>query len=258
MKNIHPTAIVNPDAKVGDNLIVGPYAIIEDDVEIGDNCNIGPHSVIYSGARIGNRVKIFQGASVSNLPQDLKFTDEPTQFYIGDDTVIREFATLHRGTKDTGKSQVGKNCLIMAYAHIPHDCEVGNNSIVANAVQIAGHTHFGDWVIIGGGTVIHQFCIVGEHAMIGGGLRITQDVPPYILTSGEPAVFAGLNSVGLRRRGFKAEDIQVLKEVYRLIYNKSFNVSQAVKMIDEKFGDNIYAQKVLNFISRSKRGLIGK
>jgi len=258
MKNIHPTAIVNPDAKVGDNLIVGPYAIIEDDVEIGDDCNVGPHAVIYSGARIGNRVKIFQGASVSNLPQDLKFEGEPTQFFIGDDTVIREFATLHRGTKDTGKSQVGKNCLIMAYAHIPHDCEVGDNSIIANAVQIAGHTHFEDWVIIGGGTVVHQFCIVGEHAMIGGGVRITQDVPPYILSSGEPAVFAGLNSVGLRRRGFKAEDIQVIKEVYGLIYSKSHNVSQAVKMIEEKFGENIYAQKVLNFLSRSKRGLIGK
>jgi len=258
MKNIHPTAIVNPDAKVGDNLIVGPYAIIEGDVEIGNDCVIGPHAVIYSGARLGNRIKIFQGASVSNLPQDLKFSGEPTQFFIGDDTVVREFATLHRGTKEIGKSQVGKNCLIMAYAHIPHDCIIGDNCIIANAVQIAGHTHFGDWVIIGGGTVVHQFCIVGEHAMIGGGLRIIQDVPPYILTSGEPVKYAGLNVVGLRRRGFKPEDIEVLKQVYGLIYNKSHNVSQAIKIIEEKFGENIYVKNVLNFLSKSKRGLVGK
>ena len=258
MKNIHPTAIVNPDAKVGDNLVVGPYAIVETDVEIGDDCSIGPNAVIYSGARLGNRIKIFQGASISNLPQDLKFSGEPTQFYIGDDTVIREFATLHRGTKETGKSQIGKNCLVMAYAHIPHDCVIGDNCILANAVQIAGHTHFGDWVIIGGGTVVHQFCIVGDHAMIGGGLRIIQDVPPFVLITGEPAVYAGLNVVGLRRRGFKAEDIQIIKEVYGLIYSKSYNVSQAVKIVEEKFSDNIYVQKILKFLGQSKRGLVGK
>ena len=150
MKNIHPTAIVNPDAKLGDNLSVGPYAIIEGDVEIGEDCSVGPHTVIYSGARIGNRVKIFQGASVSNLPQDLKFSGEPTLFIIGDDTVVREFATLHRGTIETGKSQVGKNCLLMAYSHVPHDCYVGDNCIIANAVQIGGHSYIEDWVIVGG------------------------------------------------------------------------------------------------------------
>ncbi len=258
MKNIHPTAIVNPEAKFGENLSVGPYAIIEGDVEIGNDCSVGPHAVIYSGARLGDRVKIFQGASVANLPQDLKFSGEPTLFIIGDDTVVREFATLHRGTNETGKSQVGKNCLLMAYSHIPHDCVVGDNCIIANAVQIGGHSHIEDWVIIGGGTAVHQFTLIGEHAMVGGGIRITQDVPPFILTSGEPVAYAGLNVVGLRRRGFKNEDIQVLKDVYGLIYNKSYNVSQAVKIIEEKFGENIYAQKVLNFLSRSKRGLIGK
>jgi len=258
MKNIHPTAIVNPEAKLGDNLSVGPYAIIEGDVEIGNDCSIGPHAVIYSGARIGNRVKIFQGASVANLPQDLKFSDEPTLFIIGDDTVIREFAALHRGTKETGKSQVGKNCLLMAYSHIPHDCSVGDNCIIANAVQIGGHSHIEDWVIIGGSTAVHQFTLIGEHAMVGGGIRVVQDVPPFILTSGEPVVYAGLNVIGLRRRGFKPEDIQILKDIYGLIYSKSLNVSQAVKIIEERFGDNIYAQKVLNFLSRSKRGLIGK
>ena len=258
MKNIHPTAIVNPDAKLGDNLSVGPYAIIEGDVEIGEDCSVGPHTVIYSGARIGNRVKILQGASVSNLPQDLKFSGEPTLFIIGDDTVVREFATLHRGTIETGKSQVGKNCLLMAYSHIPHDCFVGDNCIIANAVQIGGHSYIEDWVIVGGGTAVHQFSLVGEHSMIAGGIRIVQDVPPYILAANLPATYAGLNVVGLRRRGFKNEDIQVLKDVYGLIYNKSYNVSQAVKIIEEKYGEHFYAQKVLNFLSRSKRGLIGK
>ena len=258
MKNIHSTAIVNPEAKLGDSLSVGPYAIIEGDVEIGNDCSVGPHAVIYSGARIGNRVKIFQGASVANLPQDLKYSGEPTLFIIGDDTVVREFATLHRGTKETGKSQVGKNCLLMAYSHVPHDCEVGDNCIIANAVQIGGHSHIEDWVIIGGLAGLHQFSRVGEHSMIAGAAKITQDVPPFILTSGDPAAYAGLNVIGLRRRGFKPGDIQILKDVYGLIYNKSHNVSQAVKIIEEKFGDNVYAQKVLNFLSQSKRGLVGK
>lgn len=258
MKNIHSTAIISPEAKLGDNLSVGPYAVIEGDVEIGNECVIGPHAVIYSGARIGNRVKISQGASIANLPQDLKFSGEPTLFIIGDDTVVREFATLHRGTKETGKSQIGKNCLLMAYSHVPHDCEVGDNCIIANAVQIGGHSHIEDWVIIGGLAGLHQFSRVGEHSMIAGAAKITQDVPPYILAVNNPAEFGGLNIVGLRRRGFKPEDIQILKDVYGLIYNKSFNVSQAAKIIEEKFGNNIYAQKVLNFISRSKRGIVGK
>lgn len=258
MKNIHPTAIVDPKSKLGNNLIVGPYAIIEADVEIGDDCSIGPHAVIYNGARIGNGVKISQGASIANLPQDLKFSGEPTLFIVGDNTVIREFATLHRGTKETGKSQVGKNCLLMAYTHVAHDCVVGNNCIIANAVQIGGHAHIEDWVIIGGSTPVHQFSLIGEHCMVAGGIRITQDVPPFILTAHFPASYAGLNVIGLRRRGFNPEDIQILKEAYGYIYSKSLNVSQAVEVIKEKFGDNIYAQKIINFLSKSKRGIVGK
>jgi UDP-N-acetylglucosamine acyltransferase len=258
MKNIHPTAIVNPEAKIGENISVGPFAIIEGDVEIGNDCVIGPHAVLYSGARIGNRVSISQGASVANLPQDLKFSGEPTQFIIGDDTVVREFATLHRGTKETGKSQVGKNCLLMAYSHIPHDCEVGDNCIIANSVQIGGHSHIEDWVIIGGLAGLHQFSRVGEHSMIAGAAKITQDVPPYILAVNDPAEFGGLNVVGLRRRGFKAEDIQTLKEAYKYLYDKSLNVTQAVEIIESKFGDNIYVRKLLNFLSGTRRGIVGK
>ena len=258
MKTIHPTALVNPAAKLGENIIVGPYALIEADVEIGDDSIIGPHAVIYNGARIGNRVKIFQGASVANFPQDLKFAGEESVFIIGDDTIVREFATLHRGTKETGKSRVGKNCLIMAYGHVAHDCSVGDNCIIANAVQIGGHAHIGDYVIIGGSTPVHQFSLIGEHAMIAGGIRITQDVPPYILAAHTPATFAGLNVIGLRRRGFKAEDIQTLKEAYGLLYSKSLNVSQAVEVIKSKFAENVYIQKLIEFLSKSKRGIVGK
>ena len=258
MKNIHPTALVNPEAKLGENIIVGPFAMIESDVEIGDDCIIGPHAVIYNGARLGNRVKIFQGASIANLPQDLKFGGEKTLLIIGDDTVIREFATLHRGTLETGKSQVGKNCLLMAYSHIPHDCSVGDNCIIANSVQIGGHSHIEDWVIIGGLAGLHQFSRVGEHSMIAGAAKITQDVPPYILAAHNPAEFNGLNVIGLRRRGFKAEDIQILKEAYKYLYDNSLNVSQALEVIESKLGYNIYVRKVLNFLSGSKRGIVGK
>lgn len=258
MKNIHPTALVNPEAKVGDNISVGPYAVIEGDVEIGNDCIIGPHAVIYNGTRIGNRVKIFQGASVANLPQDLKFGGEKTLFIIGDDTVVREFATLHRGTLETGKSQIGKNCLLMAYSHIPHDCVIGDNCIIANSVQIGGHSHIEDWVIIGGLAGLHQFARVGEHSMIAGAAKITQDVPPYIMAVNDPAEFNGLNVVGLRRRGFKPEDIQILKEAYKYLYDKSLNVTQAVEVIKSKYGDNIYVQKVLHFLAGTKRGIVGK
>jgi UDP-N-acetylglucosamine acyltransferase len=258
MKTIHPTALVNPAAKLGENIIVGPYALIEADVEIGDDCIIGPHAVIYNGARIGNRVKIFQGASVANFPQDLKFAGEKSVFIIGNDTIIREFATLHRGTKETGKSSVGKNCLIMAYGHVAHDCSIGDNCIIANAVQIGGHCHIEDWVIIGGSTPVHQFSLIGEHSMIAGGIRITQDVPPYILTAHTPASFAGLNVIGLRRRGFKNEDIQILKEAFGYLYSKSLNVSQAVEVMKSKFGENVYVQKLIEFLGKSKRGIVGK
>jgi UDP-N-acetylglucosamine acyltransferase len=258
MNQIHPTAIVSTKAKLGDNITIGAYTIIEDDVEIGDACNIGTHVVIYDGARIGDRVSIYQGASVANVPQDIKFGGEKSLFIIGEDTVVREFATLHRGTSDTGKSQVGKNCLLMAYSHIPHDCIVGDKCIIANGVQIAGHTEIGYWAIIGGLATVHQFVIIGDHVMIGGATKVRQDVPPFISVAHEPAKFAGLNVIGLRRRDFGNEDIEILKETYNYIYDNSLNVTQARKIIESKLDHNVHVQNVLNFLSRSKRGLVGK
>jgi len=258
MNKIHPTAIVSGKARLGDNITVAPYAIIEDDVEIGNDCEIGPHVVIYDGARIADRVVIKQGASVSNVSQDLKYAGEETYFYIGEDTVIREFVTLHKGTKETGRSKVGKNCLLMACSHVAHDVVVGDNCIIANGVLLAGHTAIEDYVIIGGVTPVHQFCKVGQHSMIGGGFRIVQDVPPYILAGSEPLKFAGLNSIGLRRRGFSNDDIMTLKKAYTFLYNSGLNVSQAKVKIKEELGENKFVQNVLQFLDSSTRGIIGR
>lgn len=258
MSNIHPTAIVGDKASLGSNIKIGPYAVVEDNVEIGNDCEIGPHAVMYDGARIGNRVKIKQCASVSNVPQDLKFANEKSLFIIGDDTVVREFAALHRGTKETGVSSVGKNCLLMAYSHVPHDCTIGDNCIIANSVQIGGHSRIEDYVIIGGNTGVHQFAAIGEHSMVAATIMVSQDVPPFILAGRSPARYLGLNVVGLRRRGFNTEDIETIKQAYSLLYDKGMNVSQAVKLIENELGSNIHVKKILEFIGKSKRGIVGK
>ncbi len=258
MNQIHPTAIVSNKARIGKNNIIHPFTIIEDDVEVGDNCEIGPSAVLYNGARIGNNVKIYQGASVAHKPQDLKFGNETTYFYVGDNTVIHEFVTLHRGTKETGKSSVGKNCLLMAYTHIAHDCVIGDNVIFANAVQVAGHVHVEDWVIMGGTSAIHQFSFVGKHAMVGANAMVLKDVPPFVLSGRFPIKYEGLNKVGLRRRGFSNEDIDTIKKAYDLIYSSGLNVSQAINKIEVELGDNKYVQDIITFIRKSKRGIIGR
>lgn len=253
--SIHNTAIISPKAKIGKNIQVDPFAIIKDDVTIGDNCKIGPNVVIYNGARIGNNVKIFQGASISNDPQDLKYAGEETLCEIGDKTVIREFATIHKGTIESGITQIGENCLLMAYSHVAHDTKVGNNCILANIVQLGGHVEIEDWTIIGGGTSVHQFSKIGQHSMIAGGYRVTSDVPPYVLSAGEPLKYNGLNTIGLRRRGFKNEDIMMIKDIYRIIFSKSYNLTQAKKIVLENY-NNTYAKIILNFIDNSDRGII--
>jgi len=256
MTNIHKTALVSSKAQIGENISVGPFTFIEDDVVIGDNCIIGPNVCIYDGARIGNNVKIYQGASVSNHPQDLKFENEESIFEVGDGSIIREFATLHRGTKESKISKIGKNCLLMAYAHVAHDCIVGDNCILANLVQLGGHVHIDDWVIIGGGSLVHQFGIVGKHTMIGGGFRAIADVPPYILAAGEPLTYSGLNTVGLRRRGFSNDEIKQLKEIYSIIFSKNHNLSQAKDKVKNNFDGNDLAKTVLDFLEKSSRGII--
>jgi len=258
MNNIHPTAVISGKAKLGDNINISAFVVVEDDVEIGNDCEIGPNAVIYNGARLGNRVKIKQGASVSNISQDLKYKNEEAFFYIEDDTTIREFVTLHKGTKETGFSKVGKNCLLMAYSHVAHDVVIGDNCIIANGVQIGGLATIEEYVIIGGGTPVHQFSKIGKHSMVAGAFRVIKDIPPYIIAGGEPLKFAGLNIIGLRRRGFSNDDIMTLKKTYKLLYNSGLNFSDAVKKITKEFGDNEHVQNVVEFIKKSDRGIIGR
>jgi len=258
MNTIHPAAIVSSKAKIGDNNVIAPFVIIEEDVEIGNDCQIGPSAVLYNGARIGNRVKIKQAASIAHRPQDLKFGNEPTQFFVGDDTVIHEFVTLHRGTKETGFSRIGKNCLLMAYSHVAHDCVVGDNVIFANGVTLAGHVHVEDWVIIAGMSGVHQFSYVGKHSMVGANTAVVKDVPPFVLSGRFPLKYEGLNKVGLRRRGFSNEEIDTIKKVYDTIYNSGLNVSQAISKVENEFGTLEVVKDIVRFVKASKRGIIGK
>lgn len=256
MTNIHPTALVDPKAQLGENVTVGPFTVIEADVQIGEGTTVASNVLIADGARIGRDCNIHHGAVVATLPQDLKFGGEKTTFEIGDNTTVREFCTLNRGTQMRGKSTVGSNCLLMAYTHVAHDCIIGNNVILANAVQLAGHVTVEDFAIIGGLSGVHQFCRIGQHVMIGGHFRATKDVPPYILASEEPLRFIGLNSVGLRRRGFSEQTMSALKHAYRLLYRSNLNVSQAVARIKEEVELLPEVKNVLDFIEKAERGLI--
>jgi UDP-N-acetylglucosamine acyltransferase len=255
--NIHSTAIVGKKAALGNNVTVGPYAVIEDDVIIGSGTTIGPHVYCADGARIGKNCTISKGTVVATMPQDLKFKNEKTTFEIGDNTTVREFCTLNRGTAEHMKSIVGSNCLLMAYVHVAHDCTVGNNVILANSVQMGGHVTIEDWVVIGGVTAIHQFVSIGQHAMVGGHFRVTKDVPPYILAGGNPVSFEGLNRIGLRRRGFSAVTIDALSQAYHTLYLSKLNVSQAAVKIRAELNHTPEINNLLTFIERSKRGIIG-
>jgi UDP-N-acetylglucosamine acyltransferase len=254
---IHPTAIVSSKAQLGDSVVIDPYSIIQDDVVIGDGTWIGPHATIQNGARIGKNCKIHQSVAVSAPPQDLSYKNEPTTFELGDNSTIREFCTLNRGTKKQHfKSTVGSNCLLMAYTHVAHDCIIGNNVIIANSVQMAGHVSIDDFAIIGGLTAIHQFVTIGAYTMIGGGFRVIKDVPPYIMAGGYPVAFERLNIIGLRRRGFTQEAIDSLNDAYRILYLSKLNVSQGVEKIKETMSITPEVQNLLNFIAKAQRGII--
>jgi UDP-N-acetylglucosamine acyltransferase len=252
----HPTAIISDKARIGGNVSIGPFSIIEDDVIIGDGCIIDSSVSIRSGARIGKNVKIYHGAAVSGPPQDLKFAGEKTELIVGDNTIIREFVTLNRGTKAYGRTEIGTNCLFMAYSHAAHDCIIGDNVILANSVQMGGHVEIGDWAIIGGGTVIHQFSKIGAHAMIGGGFRVTQDILPFTMVAGYPLRCLGLNSIGLKRRGFSDDTIAVLKKLFRYLMSKKMNTSQALERIDQEIEKIPEVLQVLDFLEKSERGVI--
>ena len=258
MNRIHPTAIISPDAVLGDNAEVGPYAFIDANVTIGDNCKIHPHAVIYSYAKIGNGCEIFPGAVVSAIPQDLKYDGEISYVEIGDNVTIRECATINRGTKASGKgvTRIGHDTLIMSYVHVAHDCSVGNHCILVSFVGLAGETDVDDWAIIGGSTVAHQFSHIGTHAMIGGGFRISKDVPPYTLCGREPLCYVGVNIVGLRRRGFDSDVIRNIKDIYDTIYYQGLNNADACSKVEAGFPQSVERDTILEFIRNSKRGIV--
>jgi UDP-N-acetylglucosamine acyltransferase len=253
---IHPTAVVDPRAQIDTGVIVEPFAVIDADVQIGAGSIIGSHARIANGARLGKGVRVFDGAAVSNAPQDLKYAGEPTELFVGDRTVIRECATLNRGTTASGKTVVGADCLIMAYSHVAHDNELGHHVILANAVQLGGHVHLGDWAIIGGGTVVHQFCLIGPHVMVGGGFRVTQDIVPYVTTGGYPLKTLSVNRIGLERRGFTPDQIGAISKAFRTVFRAGLNMTQAIEKLNAEGPHTPETALMIEYASRSERGII--
>jgi len=253
---IHPTAIIGTTAKLGEDVTIGPYSIIEDGTTISDGTSIGNHTTICKGTTIGKNCNIFHSCSIGEDPQDLKFGGEETHTKIGDNTTIREYVSINRGTEHSGVTKIGSRVLLMAYVHIAHDCFVGNDVIFANLVTLGGHVHVGDWASLGGGVLVHQFCKVGAHAFIGGGFRIVQDVPPYILAAGEPIKYSGVNRIGLRRRGFDQAQRNAIKNAYQIFFRSNLPRTQALVSIQDSFPDSSEIKTIVDFIKSSDRGII--
>jgi UDP-N-acetylglucosamine acyltransferase len=255
--NIHSTAIISPEANISEGVEIGPYTIIGQDVNIGKSTVIGPHVVIDSHTDIGERCRIFQFSSIGAIPQDLKFKGEEKRVIIGNNNIIREFVTINRGTAaDIGMTIIGNNNLIMAYCHIAHNCKLGNNIIMVNAANLAGHIHVDDYAIIGGLTGVHQFTRIGAHCIIGGTSAVDKDIPPFVTAAGNRARLFGLNVIGLKRRGFKEETIIALKKAYRIVFRSSLLLSAAIEKVKSEVEDIPEVRQFVEFIeSRSARGI---
>ncbi len=251
-----PLAYVHPAAKIAPSVVIDPFVTIDQNVEIGEGTRIGSNVTIMEGARIGKNCTIFPGAVISAVPQDLKFRGEDTLAIIGDNTTIRECVTINRGTAAKNKTVVGNNCLIMAYSHVAHDCVVGDNVIISNATQLAGEVVVDDFAVIGGGTLIHQFCHVGPHVMIQGGALVNKDIPPYVKAAREPIAYAGVNSIGLRRRAYTSETIREIQEIYRYLYLSGLNNTDAVERIEAELPATKERDEIILFVRNSKRGII--
>lgn len=257
MSEIHSTAIIDPTAKIGEGVSIGPYSVIGADVEIGAGTWIGPHVVINGPTTIGCDNRIHQFASIGEAPQDLKYDGEPTRLEIGDRNTIRECVTINRGTvSGGGLTRVGSDNLLMAYIHIAHDCDIGNHVIFSNNASLAGHAKVGDYVILSGFTLIHQFCAIGDYAFTGMGSAISKDVPPYLMISGNPAAPHGLNKVGLKRRGFSEEQVRNLTRVYKTLYRKGLSLEEATAQIVEMAKTNEEVVRFAEFLRNSKRSII--
>ena len=251
-----PLAYIHPAAKIDPSVVIDPFVTIEENVEIGEGTRIGSNVTIMSGARIGKNCRIFPGAVVSAVPQDLKFRGEDTVAIIGDNTTLRECVTINRGTAARGRTVVGSNCLIMAYCHVAHDCVVGDNVVMSNATQLAGEVQVDNFAVIGGGALVHQFCHIGPHVMLQGGALVNKDIPPYVKAAREPISFAGVNSIGLRRRGFSSDTIREIQEIYRYLYLSGLNNSDAVERIEAELPATKERDEIIMFVRNSKRGII--
>ncbi len=253
---IHPHTYIHPNARLAQNVKIDPFTVIHQDVEIGEGTWIGSNVTIMEGTRIGKNCRIFPGAVLGAIPQDLKFNGEKTTVEIGNNTTIREFVTINRGTSDRWKTTVGNDCLIMAYSHIAHDCMIGNNCVLSNNATLAGHVVMGDWAWIAGVSAVHQFVQIGQHAYIAGGSLVSKDVPPYIKAIRNPLSYGGVNSVGLKRRGFALEKINYILDIYRIIFSKGLNISQALEYIEEEIPASDERDEIVSFIRDSGRGII--
>ena len=251
-----PLAYVHPQAKIARNVVIEPFTTIHANVQIGSGTWIGSNVTIMEGARIGKNCRIFPGAVISAIPQDLKFEGEDSLTIIGDNTTVRECVTINRGTSASGETRIGKNVLIMATVHIAHDCNIGDNAIVVNGVALAGHVNIGEYAIIGGLAAIHQFIHIGDHAMVSGGSLVRKDVPPYTKAAKEPLSYVGINSIGLRRRGFSTEKISEIQNIYRILYQKNYNTTQAVEKIEAEMEATYERDEILLFIRNSQRGIM--
>ena len=253
---IQPLAYVHPSARIADNVVIDPVVTIHADVEIAEGTHVMSGAVIFRGARIGKNCRIFPGASIGAIPQDLKFDGEETLTIIGDNTTVREYVTINKGTKALGYTKVGSNVLLMAYVHLAHDWGVGDYAILANNVQVAGHVSIGEWAILGGAALVHQFVKIGKHAMISGGSLVRKDVPPYTKAAREPLSYEGVNSIGLRRRGFTNEKIGEIQDIYRTLFVKSSNTTKALALIEAAFAPTNERDEIIAFIQDSDRGVM--
>ncbi len=251
-----PLAYIHPGAKIATNVVVEPFTTINNNVKIGSGTWIGSNVTIMEGARIGKNCRIFPGAVISAIPQDLKFEDEDSLVVIGDNTTIRECVTINRGTKAYGKTEIGKNCLIMATAHVAHDCIIKDNVIIVNGVTLGGHVEIGEYAIIGGLSGIHQFIHIGKHVMVSGGSLVRKDIPPYTKAAKEPLSYVGINSIGLRRRGFSSEKINEIQNIYRILFQKNNNTTQASRILEAELDATPERDEVLTFIKNSQRGIM--
>lgn len=251
-----PLAYIHPDARIADNVVIEPFTTISKDVVIGEGTWIGPNVTIMEGARIGRNCRIFPGAVISAIPQDLKYEGERTEVHVGDHTTIRECVTINRGTKAANVTRVGGHCLLMAYVHVAHDCLIGDHCILANAVTLAGHIEIEDYAIVGGMSAVHQFVKIGPHAFISGGSMVGKDVPPFCKAARYPLSYVGVNSIGLRRRGFESETINHILDIYRILYVRGYNVSRALDIIDAEIPSSAEKDLILDFVRHSVRGVM--